>query len=72
LAKYQLKDFRGALADYNQALKLQPHFADALYNRGAANYNLKDRAAACSDWDAAQKLGNAEAGKMKAQYCRKL
>jgi hypothetical protein len=51
-------------------LELQPNFADALYNRGAAKYNTQGPYRRLYDWETAQKLGNAEAGKMKAQYCR--
>ncbi|MEB3309318.1 MAG: tetratricopeptide repeat protein [Snowella sp.] len=38
--KYNDKDYIGAIADFNQALKLDPGLADSYYNRGLANQAL--------------------------------
>lgn len=38
--KYNQKDYIGAIADFNQALKLYPDLVDAYYNRGLANQAL--------------------------------
>ena len=35
--KTNLKDYNGAISDYNKAIELDPNDADAYYNRG----NLK-------------------------------
>ncbi|MCD4675250.1 MAG: tetratricopeptide repeat protein, partial [Desulfobacula sp.] len=36
LAKNQLKDYSGAIEDYNKAIKIDPVFVNAFYNRGLA------------------------------------
>ena len=37
--KYAKGDLTGAISDYDQALKLNPKFAKAYYNRGLAKYD---------------------------------
>ena len=41
-AKYELKDYSGALEDYNKAIELNPKYADIFYNRGIIETKLKD------------------------------
>src|SRR4029077_18900380 len=36
LAKATTKDWDGAIAEYSEAIRLDPNFADAFYNRGLA------------------------------------
>jgi tetratricopeptide (TPR) repeat protein len=40
--KYQKSDYSGAIADYTQAIKINPNYADAYNNRGLAKYQLGD------------------------------
>ena len=41
-AKYNLKDYEGAILDYDKVIELSPDYADAFYNRGLAKYILKN------------------------------
>jgi tetratricopeptide (TPR) repeat protein len=50
------KDFKGAIEDYNQALKLNPEYPDAYYGRGATKSYLGDYKAAIADYNQALKL----------------
>lgn len=55
-AKDDLKDYEGAIADYDKALELDPQDTGAYFARGNAKYNLKDYAGAITDYDKAIKL----------------
>ena len=58
-----LKKHNEALADYNEAIKLNPKFAEAYNNRGNVYQELKEYKQALADYDKAIKLNsnNAEA-----------
>ena len=71
-SKYNLKDYSGAIADYNNAIRLKPDYADAYNNRGVAMYFLKDMNAACSDWSKAGELGSANALTSLQNYCKQI
>ena len=62
--KHQRGDYRGAIADYTQALQLAPKDADTLFNRGAAYKELRQNSSAIADLQKAaalyQQLGNQE------------
>ena len=51
LAKYELGDKKGAIADYNEAIRINPNFAKAYYNRGTAKYELGDKKGAIADFN---------------------
>ncbi len=53
LAHYRLNDFRGAIADFNQALKMNPDYASAYRNRGVAYKALGNLSAANQDFQSA-------------------
>jgi serine/threonine protein kinase/tetratricopeptide (TPR) repeat protein len=57
LAFAALGDRERALGDYDQALRLDPTFADALLNRGIINYRAKRYDAALADLQRAAELG---------------
>jgi tetratricopeptide (TPR) repeat protein len=56
LAKHDKGDYQGAIADYNQAIKLKPHAANAYYNRGITHANLGDKKRAIADYTQTIKL----------------
>lgn len=54
--KSKLGDYKGAIADYNAAIQLNPDFARAYYNRGGAKDKLGQIPEATSDIEIAGKL----------------
>ncbi|MDZ8133711.1 MAG: tetratricopeptide repeat protein [Nostoc sp. DedQUE04] len=50
-AKADKKDYRGAIANYNQALQINPNNPDAYFRRGAAYNELKDYPTAFKDFE---------------------
>lgn len=50
------KDFKAALADMDEAIKLEPHFAGYFINRAYMKYNLDDYFGAMADYDYAVNL----------------
>jgi tetratricopeptide (TPR) repeat protein len=48
--KEDLKDYRGAIADYDRAIGLEPQNATVYHNRGLAKYSLKDYRGAIADF----------------------
>jgi len=47
--RYELRDYRGAMADETEAIKLEPTLADAYYNRGNSKLTLGDPQGALED-----------------------
>ncbi len=56
VAKFNLKDYRGAIADYNKAIELDPTEATAYNNRGHVKLNLEDYRGAIADCNKAIEL----------------
>ena len=56
-AKGNLQDYKGAIADYTKAIKLNPNDADAYTNRGLAKKNLGDMDGYNSDMEQYHNLG---------------
>ena len=54
--KYDLEDYKGAIADYNKAIQLKPDYALAYYNRGITKFDLKDYNGAITDYNKAIQL----------------
>ena len=71
--KADRQDYRGAIADYTQALRFDPDLAEAYYNRGVARAALEDRQGALEDYtqaihfDADFALAYGNRGAMRAQ-----
>ena len=55
-AKHDLKDYKGAIADYNKAIKINPKDSEAYYFRGVAKYRQQDYKAAIADYSKAIEL----------------
>jgi len=75
-AKYKLKDYQGAMADFTKALSLKPlneeelkSWRNSFYNRGVTKYYLNDLAGACMDWEAAMNQGIKESTFLLNSYC---
>jgi tetratricopeptide (TPR) repeat protein len=59
--KSKMKDYAGAIADYNKAIELNPGEADSYINRGDAKFKLKDYIGAIADYGIAIKIDPADA-----------
>ena len=55
-AKDDLKDYAGAIADYDKAIELDPKDASTYNNRAISKKNLKDYAGAIADYNKAIEL----------------
>jgi tetratricopeptide (TPR) repeat protein len=55
-AKYKRQDYRGEIADYDQALSIDPDNAAAYHNRGVAREKLRDFQGAIADYDQALRI----------------
>ena len=51
--RYRLGDNQGAVADYNEAVRINPNFAEAYTHRGNARDDLGDSQGALADYDRA-------------------
>ncbi|WP_260446805.1 tetratricopeptide repeat-containing serine protease family protein [Nostoc sp. 2RC] len=58
---YDKGDFKGAIANYTTAIKLNPKYLDAYNNRGLARYNLGDFQGAIDDFNQALKINSKDA-----------
>ncbi|NMG20439.1 trypsin-like peptidase domain-containing protein, partial [Brasilonema bromeliae] len=54
--KYKKRDFKGAIADLNQALRINPNYANAYFGRGVVRYDLGDKQAAIADFNQALRI----------------
>ena len=67
--KLRLKDYNGAIADYNKVIELAPNHSNVYYYRGNIKEFIGDLNGACSDWGKAAELGSADAIKEVANQC---
>jgi tetratricopeptide (TPR) repeat protein len=57
--KFYLKDYKGAIADYNKAISLNPDFANVYNSRAIIKYYLNQEY--CTDFKKACSLGICDA-----------
>lgn len=62
VAKALEKDYQGAVEDYTQAIKLNPHFIEAYIKRGAIRYKMGDAREALKDCSEALRLNPNSSG----------
>ncbi len=70
MLKENKADIVGAVDDYSAALRLNSGMVFAYYSRANALFRLKNKEAACTDWQAAQRLGHPEAHRQLLKYCK--
>ena len=51
--KVQMRDYKGAIVDYTQAIRIRPNYAQAYFKRGLAKIRLKRYVDAINDFDTA-------------------
>ena len=67
--KGKLKDYYGAISDYNKALEIDPKYADVYRNRGISKELIEDMKGACADWRKASDLGVEDAANWVRDQC---
>ncbi len=55
-SKVELEDYRGAIQDYNKAIKINPNYAEPYSNRGNSKGELEDYGGAIQDYNKAIKI----------------
>lgn len=65
------KDYEKALALFNEAVRLKPDYAEAIFARGQCALMLNKRDAACVDFTRSYELGWKAAKEYLDKYCGK-
>ncbi len=68
IAKARLERYRLAVADFSNAIEINPDFSKAYIGRGIAKLD-NDKTGACVDWSKAGELGYVDAYDLIAEYC---
>ena len=56
ISKFNIKDYKGAISEFNKTIILNPNYADAYINRGIAKKKTLDYTAAITDYNKAIQL----------------
>ena len=67
--KMELRDYNGAVRDFNKVIELDNKNAKAYFGRGAAEFAQGNHTDACKDWRKALELGYKEAQDMLQDAC---
>jgi tetratricopeptide (TPR) repeat protein len=70
VAKYNAKDYKGAIEDFTKTIEINPKNGTAYFNRGNCKYLLNEKEAACEDWSKSVELGNLDARKAFKKNCK--
>ncbi len=66
---FELKDYHGAIKEFNKAIELNPDFGKAIHNRGIAKVNLGNIDDACNDLNSVYSFGLNKLKKTIAFIC---
>ena len=69
VAKDNLEDYQGAIADYTKAIEIDPDDASAYTNRGISRELVNDLKGACDDWRKSANLGHVNAPVLVETKC---
>jgi len=69
VSKHNLKDYYGAISDFNKAIELDANFFLAYNNRSISKELLGDLTGACADAKKAINLGSNSSVKWEASNC---
>ena len=69
-SKYRLRDYQGAIADYNKPIQIDPQFASAYRNLNIAKELINDLQCACANWRKASSLGDQDAAGCVRKQCQ--
>jgi len=67
---YMLGQLNISIEYYDKAIKMNPNYAKAFFNRGNSNFDLGFKKEACDDWLKALQLGHEEAEDLMIQNCK--
>jgi len=70
LFKDIIKNYAGAILDFDHAIGLNPKFGEAYNSRGDSKHHIGNNAGACADWKKAVQLGNEQAIVSIKKYCK--
>jgi len=70
MVKLELKDFKGAIADFTKTIELNPELDEAYYNRGMAKIESGAKENGCIDLKRSSELGYAKAKEDVAKWCK--